>query len=350
MRKPFYTITVVLAVAMVASLFIACGGGGGGSDASPSPASFMAVALRGAGQIAIVDLSDNSIAATYDVGTGPQSIDITPDGQFFYIVDNEGSESDGPLWVVDVATGAVTDSVDLGGGAWGVKVHPNGSKVYVAVQTEDYIAVVDTATNSVANTIAVGDKPTGLAISPDGSMLCVPNHGDDTLSLVDTVTETVLAVTAGNVPGDGGEPWEVSFSPNGQYCWTGDGDGGDTISVYSTSTYALAASTVITVNEGSPDPVAVLVDPDGQRVYVAMQNSLELVVMNASTYAQMGTIATSTSNTDNAKRLAVDGVSDTLYYSSDYDDLISVIDLTTNTETDVITFSSGDRPNGMVLY
>ncbi len=354
MKRPVHTLTVVLAVAMVASLFIACGGGGGGGGGSDDPpASFMAVALRGAGQIAIVDLSDYSIAATYDVGVGPQSIAISPDKQYFYVTDNSsGIDPVEPLlWVVDVTTGAIADSIDLGGKPWGVKVHPDGSKAYVTLNKDQLLVVVDLTSNSVASTIALPGESTGLDISPDGSVVCVPNMWDGTISFFNTSAETLT--TTGAIPGSGGTPWEVAISPDGNACWTGDGESGDTVSVYSTSTYALMASiqlSVLDTTSGDPSPNPIALSPDGSRVFVAGKYTSDLMVLDAASYTQTGNIPTSTTYTGASKRLAVDFDGGRLFLSSDGDDLISVIDLTTDTEEDVITFESGDRPNGMVLY
>lgn len=350
MRKLSFTIVISSLFAMVA-----CGGGGGGDGSGPEAAQNMAVALRGSGQIAIIDLSDYSIAATYNIGIGLQSIDISPDQQFFYVTDNpggQGATSPDLLWVVNVGTGAIADSIALGGAPWGVKVHPDGTKAYVTLNKDQLLVVVDLTLNSVASTIALPGESTGLDISPDGSVVCIPNMWDDTISFFNTSAETLT--TIGPVPGSGNASWEVAISPDGNYCWIGDGEGGGTVSVYSTSTYALMASIQLSVadtsggQDQSPNPI--VFSPDGNRVYVAGKYTSEVMVLDAVNYNQLSTIPTSTTDTENPKRLAADFDGSRLFLSSDGDDFISVIDLTTDTEVEVINFNSGDRPNGLVLY
>jgi len=355
MRRIGFVLFLVLS-ASIATLS-ACGGGGGGGGGGTAPAQNLAVALRGTGQIAIVNLSNYSIAATYNVGTGLKTIDISPDKQFFYATDNPGGSgaTETILWVVNVGTGAIADSIDLGGRPWGVKVHPDGSKAYVTLGKDALLAVVDLATNSVANTIGIPvglwGTPLGLDISPDGSVVCVANNWDDTISFVNTAS---LAVTMRGPIGTGGNPWDVAISPDGNECWAGDGEGGDTVSVFSTSTYALAATIKLSIADTSganrPMPNPIVFTPDGNRVFVAGKRTAEIMVLDPATYTQTGTILTSNTGFDWPKHLAADFDSKRLFLSSDNHDFISVIDLTTDKEVYLINFPTGSRPNGLVLY
>ena len=352
MRRIGFALFLILSVSI--ATLSACGGGGGGGGGT-APAQNLAVALRGTGQIAIVDLSNYAIAATYNVGTGLKTIDISPDKQLFYATDNPGGSgaTETILWVVNVGTGAIADSIDLGGRPWGVKVHPDGSKAYVTLGRDDLLAVVDLATNSVASTIGlpVGGRAVGLDISPDGSVVCVANNWDDSISFVNTASQAVSSV--GPI-GTGGNPWDVAISPDGNECWAGDGEWGDTVSVFSTSTHALAATIKLSIADTSganhPMPNPIVFTPDGNRVFVAGKRTAELMVLDPATYTQTGTILTSATGIDFPKHLVADFDSKRLFLSSDNNDYISVIDLTTDTEVNFINFPTGARPNGMVLY
>ena len=317
----------------------------------------MAVCLRGAGQIAIIDLTNDSIIHNYPVGVGPQSIAISPDKTKFYVTDNPDSYTDSGghpncIHVVRVSDGTVLQTIDVGGRPWGVKVHPDGTKVYVSVYSTDEVVVINTSTYNVDSRIAVGDKPTGIAISPDGSKLAVPNNNDYTISVIDTATEAVITSSTTRGTGWAG-PWELAFSPDGTQIWVDDSGEGNTVMIYSPVTLAELDYTTVTFpfNGGSDGGVhGFAFTPDGTKVFVGSAYAPEMFVLDPTNMNVLYTIDTLTNNNGYAKRMAMSKNGAKLYYSSHEDYTITVIDTATYAILNTITFNPEDYPNGMVIY
>ena len=103
-----------------------------------------------------------------------------------------------------VEVNPVIATIDVGDGPTSAVVSPNGTTVYVANTFGDPVSVIDTATNTVTGTIAVGNDPVqGVAVSPDGTRLYVTNASDGTVSVIDTATNTVIdTINVGDNPAE----------------------------------------------------------------------------------------------------------------------------------------------------
>lgn len=328
------------------AVFLACGGGDDGKSNSKR----LAVALRGVGQVAIVDLSNNGIVERYAVGENPQSIAITPDKKKFYVTDNYGEYSSNYLLhVVDVSNGNVETSINLGGAPWGVKMDPDGTKAYVTLYTDDVVLVIDTTTNEIVNTVEVGDMPVGLAINKAGTKLCVPNRDESTISIIDTAT---LEVTnSATTSGTGSGPWEVAFTPDGKECWVDDSMYGDVLSVFDVANVTEIDTTTLAMEFGGSGGLqGIVFTPSGGRAFVGSAYSTNMWVLDTSNLTTLEVINTGTTDGGYAKRMAMDRLGRRLYYSSREDDTITVISVSDYSILDIINFEVGDQPNGLVLY
>src|SRR5208283_2426515 len=66
------------------------------------------------------------------------------------------------------AANTVIATITVGTEPDGVAVTPNGDYVYVTNSGSDSVSVISTASNSVTATIPVGGYPVGVAVTPDG--------------------------------------------------------------------------------------------------------------------------------------------------------------------------------------
>src|SRR5438034_11525842 len=97
---------------------------------------------------------DNNTRITkITVGDEPQSVTLTPDGQYAY--------------VANAAAGTVT-IIQISNPAWG------------------------TFSASVVGTLTTGAEPWNVVCSPDGKRVFVANSGQDTITVIDTTTKTIL--------------------------------------------------------------------------------------------------------------------------------------------------------------
>jgi YVTN family beta-propeller protein len=89
-------------------------------------------------------------------------------------------------------------------------------------------------------------------------------------------------------------------------------------------------------------PLEVLTSPDGARLYVLCQQSDEVRVLNASTFAQLGSVKVG----HLPRGIALSTAGDRLFVTNSWDDTLSVID--TRKLAVVATFNVGAEPSGVV--
>ena len=89
-------------------------------------------------------------------------------------------------------------------------------------------------------------------------------------------------------------------------------------------------------------PLELLLSPDGARLYVLCQQSEEIRVLDAATYAAVKTIAVG----HEPRGMALSSVGDRLFVTNSWDDTLSVID--TQSLVVVATWPVGAEPSGVV--
>jgi YVTN family beta-propeller protein len=272
------------------------------------------------------DVKVNPVIATINVGDGPTSAVVSPNGTTLYVANTFGDS----VSVIDTATNTVTGTISFANNTvQGVAVSPDGTRLYVTGASDDTVSVVDTATNAVIDTINVGDNPAKVAVSPDGTRAYVSNFFDDTVSVVDTATNTVTAtITVGN------EPRDIAISPDGTRAYVAN-NASDSVSVIDTAT-----NTVIATIAVGDAPSGVAVSPDGGRVYVGNLGSGSVSVIDTASNTATATIAVGVGSGPSG--VAVSPGGGRVYVANIGSDTVSVIDTATNTVT--ATIAVGDGP------
>jgi YVTN family beta-propeller protein len=153
----------------------------------------------------------------------------------------------------------------------GVGVQPNGSIVVPTGQT----------LTPQGTTIAVNDRPLGMVVSPDGTKLAVvtgSNFAARALHIIDMPTKTLKQTIA-----IGDSFVGVDFSPAGDRIYVG-GNTANNVAVFTLGadgTFAPASTIAIS----SSAPSGLKVNRDGSKVYVALNTSHELGVIDTATGA-----------------------------------------------------------------
>ncbi len=98
------------------------------------------------------------------------------------------------------AINMVTASVTVGSGPEGVAITPNGQYAYVTNEGGTTVSVISTASNAVTATVNVGSKPTGVAITPNGEYAYVTNAGGTTVSVISTSSTASPSPTVPEFP------------------------------------------------------------------------------------------------------------------------------------------------------
>ncbi len=140
--------------------------------------------------VSVFDGSSNLRLAEIPVGLSPRTLAVAPNGAIWVV--NRDSDS---LSVLDSAGFSVARTVTLQRGSrpYGVVLSPDGSKVYVVCEGLGRLQALDAASGAVLSTRVLSPGQRHLAISADGNTLYVPRFVTGRLPGEATATVTTEA-------------------------------------------------------------------------------------------------------------------------------------------------------------
>lgn len=277
------------------------------------------------GTVTLIDtLANRVVGSPVSVGTDPDGIAVTPNGNTAYVA-NHGDNTVRPI---DLTTDPPTPgtAITVGAGPTHVFVNPTGTSVFVVNNSASSVSVINTVTNTVANTFSL---PTGwrdATLSADGTAMYVtednganqPTTGLAILSSSTGSESTFIAIPSSKII----TPYFVGALPTGQVAViqdfetgnitqvnvathsigskhiTGDGQAnGLGVSplgklVYVLSAFAdngdvwqlnLATKTSSSFTTADTNPFAVAITRDGQTAYIVDQSLGEVTPVNVTT-------------------------------------------------------------------
>jgi YVTN family beta-propeller protein len=174
--------------------------------------------------------------------------------------------------------GILALSFALGASAVAIKHHR-----VVGVQDDGRILVPNGQTLTPAGThIEVNDRPLGMVVSPNGALLAVvtgSNFNPRALHLLDIATRTLKQTIpiANSFVG-------VAFNPAGDTIYVGGGASNDVKIFKAAPSGSFAANGTIPIS-GGPAPSGLTLDPAGGRLYVALNMTHEVAVIDTATRA-----------------------------------------------------------------
>ncbi|MGQ8338592.1 beta-propeller fold lactonase family protein [Sunxiuqinia sp. A32] len=136
----------------------------------------------------------------------PINMAVSNDGQKLYVVAQDAGE----LIIVDATQNQVLDKIKVGEHPHSIVLSKDGQTAYVSNEWADNISVVDLVENIVSDTLLTGNGPAGLALSADGKFLYAANSFSSDLSVINLEkSEEIKRLTTGN------NPTGVAISPDG---------------------------------------------------------------------------------------------------------------------------------------
>ena len=87
-------------------------------------------------------------------------MELSPDQKRLYVANGRG----GTVSVVDVANDSIIASVEVGVRPWGIALTSDGRKLYTANGPSNDVTVVDTESMKVLKKIPVGELPWGVVV------------------------------------------------------------------------------------------------------------------------------------------------------------------------------------------
>lgn len=123
----------------------------------------------------------------------PAGVAVTPSGATVYVA----CTGDNTVKVIRTSDNTTAATIDVGNQPWGVAVGSDGQYLFVTNSGGDTVTVITTSDNEVADTITVGDNPMGVAAPLNGDFAYVVNQIDDSIDDVDVSTDTISTTEIG---------------------------------------------------------------------------------------------------------------------------------------------------------
>src|SRR6185436_16500610 len=138
--------------------------------------------------VSVIRPDNNTRLAKISVGDEPQSVALTPDGQYAYVA-NAAAGTVTIIQITDPAWGTFSASVvgtlTTGAEPWNIVTSPDGLRVFVANSGQDTITVIDATTRGIIGHVDLRAsiandpdrtrhfQPRGLAVTLDNTKLYV---------------------------------------------------------------------------------------------------------------------------------------------------------------------------------
>ncbi len=179
----------------------------------------------------VLVINDGVVKDEIKVGSGPEYLEVNPNGKFLYVA-NLWS----PISVVDLEQKKVIKEIDSGKTPHGLSFTNDGSRLFIVNMNSNTLSVIDAEKNEIIKTIMVGERPEYVALTPTESYAYVTNLGSDTVSIVDTGSLRVV-----NEIQVGKGPHGIAFSSDGDFAYVSNMNGND-VSVIDTASNKVVAT------------------------------------------------------------------------------------------------------------
>ncbi|WP_269854812.1 YncE family protein [Streptomyces sp. RPT161] len=268
------------------------------------------------------------LGAMYHGEIDVHGLGFSRDGKWLDVVDVTSNA----VHVIDTATNKVVRTVYLGRAPHEGFFSPDGTRLWVAVRGQDYVSVIDWQAGREVDRIHTEDGPSKVVFSPDGRLAYVNHLRALVLDVIDVGSRRVIRRVP--IPAEAGESSDEAISPDGREIWLGMPTNGRTTAVLNAATYKVEAvlrtgprtnhpnfatvggidyayQTVGGLNEtlvyrrshnGTPPTLVKTIhnhgygshgiwpSPDNTRMYVALQNSDAVDVIDTRTMSVITTL------------------------------------------------------------
>jgi YVTN family beta-propeller protein len=300
------------------------------SRASAATAYRAYVANSGSDTVTPIELATNTAGTPIPVGTFPDEVAITPNGDTAYVTNIFGNT----VTPIDVATNKAGTSFNAGEEPEGIAITPNGETAYVTNFNKNTVTPIELATNKPGTPIPVGNAPEAIAITPNGETAYVANAGSDTVTPINL---------ASNTPGSAisvvSEPTGVAIAPNGETAYVPNFEGGP---------FGVTPINIAT-NQAGPQisagtyPEGIAITPNGETAYVTNYFSKTVTPINLATNTAGSAIPVG----ETPEKIAITPNGETAYVTNAGSDTVTPINVATNVPGPAIPVGSG--PVGITI-
>jgi len=187
-----------------------------------------------------------SAVGTYQIGTAPLGVAVTPGGGFLYITGTSSSLQPGIVQAFSLSAGTLApvqgSPFTTGRTPEGIAISPNGSFLYIANYSDNTISEFSIGTTGALTGLPespVGETyqgPTSLLVDNTGSYLYVANKGSGNVAAYSISSGGTLLVLSNSPFGAGGNPGFLAIDPSGDFLFVGTQGGNPQVQSFTLST------------------------------------------------------------------------------------------------------------------
>jgi YVTN family beta-propeller protein len=274
-----------------------------------------------------LDTNADTLGAMYNGEIDVHGLGFSRDGRYLDVMD----VTTNAVHVIDTATSKVVKTIYVGRAPHEGFFSPDGRYIWVAIRGLNYVAVIDWRSGKVVHKIYTEPGPSKVVFSPNGKLAYVNHLRALVEDVIDVATRKVIDRIP--IPAAAGGSSDEAISPDGKEVWLGMPANGWAVSVINTKTHRVEAvlntgprtnhPNFVTVggvnyaylsvgnlnqtlvfrrsaNGGPPvlvkriptccGPHGIWPSPDNTRIYVALQYSDGLDVINTKTMKVIKTL------------------------------------------------------------
>ncbi|MER6127297.1 hypothetical protein ABT173_32885 [Streptomyces sp. NPDC001795] len=272
--------------------------------------------------------SADVLGAMYDGEIDVHGLGFSRDGKWLDVID----VTTNAIHVIDTATNKVVRTMYVGRAPHEGFFSPDGTRLWVAVRGQDYISVLDWRAGKEVDRIYSEDGPSKVVFSTDGKLAYVNHLRASRLDMIDVASRRIIKRLP--IPQQAGGSSDEAISPDGRDIWLGMPTNGRTTAVVNAHTFRVEAvlntgprtnhpnfvtvggvdyaymtvgglnetlvyrrsktgappTLVKTIHNNGHGPHGIWPSPDNTRIYVALQNSDALDVIDTHTNSVIKTL------------------------------------------------------------
>ena len=244
------------------------------------------VANRISNSVTLIETATNRVFATVPVGRDPVNLASSADAKFLYV----NNTDEGTVSVIDLDRGEHVRKISFRGtsrgsssGPYGIAVSSRRRRIYVTDINENVVVVLDPDVGTEISRIPVVSQPRSLALSPDEKRLYVTGLSEGAgVSVVNTVADTVVATVD---LASTARAFGIVVSRDGKTAFVSDFT--NNLIIIDTATNRVQS--VVPIPGQNTRGIAVTADENS--IYVANQDSDNLIVIDVSTHLILRTLS-----------------------------------------------------------
>jgi YVTN family beta-propeller protein len=329
-----------LTIALISLLTASCAHTAARSEGASAAAGTVVVANMGENTATVFDVASRRVLATLPTGVGPHEVAVSHDGQWA-VVSNYGQQKPGgnSLTLIDLGTIAVKATIDLGEyrrphsmaflpgdsllavtsetskkvllvdrvhqsvvgsietnapASHMLAITADGRRIYTSNVAAGSVTEQDVSGRSVLRSMNVAPVVEGIAVTPGGEQVWVGSNKERTVSIIDTKSGAVIDTIGGF-----GMPYRMAITPDGRTAVVSDPPKSNVL-IYDVATRKLRFTVPIPAEgvlgtaefPGSASPEGMALSRDGLTVYVALQGSNRVAIVDIASGKLIATMPT----------------------------------------------------------